>query len=289
MSETRTAINWYPGHMAKARREMSEQVRLVDMVIELRDGRIPFSSVNPVLAEIIGTKPRLIILAKKDKADDKKTAAWLQYYRNQGIKAVAMDLLHENLSARISALCTEIMQEKIQKQKARGLKHVEIKAMVVGIPNVGKSTLINNVSRRKAAKTADKPGVTRSLQWIRVSSDVALLDTPGVLWPKFENDEIGYRLALCGSINGTILPVHELAVYALNYLVKEYPHLLAERYGIEPVNDIPQLIEEIGQARKLFTVEGKVDVNRTELLILQEIKDGAIGAVTWESPDENQE
>jgi len=286
MSEELTNINWFPGHMAKARREMSEKVKLVDMVIELRDARSPLSSINHLLGELIGNKPRLIVLAKKDMADNSVTNSWLKEFESEGHMAIAMDLLHDNAPKIISDSCQKVMKEKIDKLKARGLRHVEIKAMVVGIPNVGKSTLINSVSRKKLAKTANHPGVTRSLQWIKVSSDVALLDTPGVLWPKFEDRLIGYRLALCGSIAENVVPVDKLVRYALGYLEENYPNAVTSRYEVELTEDVEELIRRIAQSRHFLNAEGKDDLERTELLVFRELKEGLLGKISWEKPDE---
>lgn len=286
MSEELTNINWFPGHMARAKREMSEKVKLVDMVIELRDARSPLSSINPLLGELIGNKPRLIVLAKKDMADNSVTDSWLKEFESEGHMAIAMDLLHDNAPKIISDSCQKVMKEKIDKLKARGMRHVEIKAMVVGIPNVGKSTLINSVSRRKLAKTANHPGVTRSLQWIKVSSDVALLDTPGVLWPKFEDSLIGYRLALCGSIAENVVPVDKLVRYALGYLKEHYPNAVTSRYEVELTEDVEELIRRIAQSRHFLNAEGKDDLERTELLVFRELKEGLLGKISWEKPNE---
>ena len=287
MSENRTNINWYPGHMTKARREMEEKIKLVDMVIELRDARAPLSSVNPVLAQIIGSKPRLIVLAKKDRADGAVTSSWVRKLEGEGVMVMAMDLLKDNVSKRISRACEELMKEKIAKGKARGLKHVEIKAMVVGIPNVGKSTLINSVTRKKRAKTADHPGVTRNLTWIKVSPDVALMDTPGVLWPKFDDQATAIRLALCGSIREDILPVDEVTGYALSYLAEKYPGLLEKRYGITDFSSPHVIIEQIADNRRTLDSEGNLDEEKATGLRFREIKNGVIGAISWERPDEN--
>ena len=281
------SINWYPGHMAKARREMQEKIKLVDMVIELRDARMPNGSINPVLNEIIGSKPRLIILAKKDKADSDITDKWVSHFKREGYPTIALDLLHDQVSKIISNACQEVMKDKIAKLKAKGMKHVEIKAMVVGIPNVGKSTLINSVSRKKMAKTADHPGVTKSLQWIKVSPDVALLDTPGVLWPKFEDQEVAMKLALCGSISDNVLPISELVRYAIQYIVDNKPEMLINRYGIELSDDAHENVERIAEARHFLDADGKLDLERTEAVFLNELRDGLIGTISWEKPDED--
>ena len=264
----------------------NEKIKLVDMVIELRDARSPLSSINPLLSELIGNKPRLIVLAKKDLADNSVTNAWLKEFEAEGHMAIAMDLLNDNAAKIISDACQKVMKEKIDKLKAKGLRHVEIKAMVVGIPNVGKSTLINSVSRKKMAKTANHPGVTRSLQWIKVSSDVALLDTPGVLWPKFEDSLIGYRLALCGSIAENVVPVDKLVRYALGYLRENYPDAVTSRYEVEMTDDVEELIRRIAQSRHFLNAEGKDDLERTELLVFRELKEGLLGRISWERPDE---
>ena len=274
MSENKTNINWYPGHMTKARREMEEKIKLVDMVIELRDARAPLSSINPVLAEISGNKPKLIVLAKKDKADNEVTTSWIKQLESDGCKALALDLLKDNVSKLISDACLDLMKEKVAKGKARGLKHVEIKAMVTGIPNVGKSTLINSVSRRKRAKTADHPGVTRNLSWIKVSPDVALMDTPGVLWPKFDDQKTAIILALCGSIKEDVLPIDEVVNYALNYLSRQYPELLKKRYGIEDLSSPDAIIAGIADNRKLLDYEGDPDFDKAVSLRFREIKNG---------------
>ena len=287
MSENRTNINWYPGHMTKARREMEEKIKLVDMVIELRDARAPLSSVNPVIAQIVGSMPRLIVLAKKDRADSAVTARWVKKLEGEGVMVMALDLLKDNVAKAISTACERLMAAKIAKGKARGLKHVEIKAMVVGIPNVGKSTLINSVSRKKRAKTADHPGVTRNLTWIKVSPDVALMDTPGVLWPKFDDQSTAIKLALCGSIKEDILPVDEVTNYALSYLAEKYPQLLENRYDIKDFSSPDVIIAQIADNRRTLDFNGNPDLEKATGLRFREIKNGVVGAISWEIPDEN--
>ena len=287
MSENRPNINWYPGHMTKARREMEEKIRLVDMVIELRDARAPLSSVNPVIAQIVGSMPRLIVLAKTDRADSAVTARWVKKLEGEGVMVLALDLIKDNVAKAISAACEQLMAAKIAKGKARGLKHVEIKAMVVGIPNVGKSTLINSVSRKKRAKTADHPGVTRNLTWIKVSPDVALMDTPGVLWPKFDDQATAIKLALCGSIKEDILPVDEVTNYALSYLAEKYPELLTKRYDVRDFSSPDVIIAQIADNRRTLDYNGNPDLEKATGLRFREIRNGVVGAISWEIPDEN--
>ncbi|MBQ1826434.1 MAG: ribosome biogenesis GTPase YlqF [Erysipelotrichaceae bacterium] len=287
MSENKTNINWFPGHMAKTRREMSEKIKLVDMVIEIRDARIPESSVNPVINEVCGNKRRLIILAKKDKAEDELTEKWLEKLQAEGHYALALDLLHDKVAKIIDKACCEIMADKIAKYRAKGLRNVEIRAMVVGIPNVGKSTMINQFMKRKIAKTADMPGVTRSLSWVRVSDSVVLLDTPGVLWPKFEDPQVAYRLAVVGSIKDDILPLEDVTLFALDFLQKYHFEKLQKRFYVTEKTDSHTLMHQIAENRKLLQSDESIDLKRTYLLILREIRDNDLGKITWERPDED--
>lgn len=281
-------INWFPGHMTKAKREMSEKIKLVDMVIEIRDGRVPGASENPLLNDIIGQKPRLVVLSKADKSEKEATSQWINYFKSLGYSAISLNLIGDkNVPNVIANACQQIMKPKIDKLKAKGLKRYEIKAMVVGCPNVGKSTLINSVSKKKVAQTADHPGVTKNLQWIKVSNEVALLDTPGVLWPKFEDQKIGYKLAVTGAINDNILPISDIVEYAIDYIIKKHPEKLAERYGIEVSQDIHQTIDAIGKARGTLLLDETIDYKRLHALILKEIRDNQLGPITWELPNEN--
>lgn len=279
-------INWYPGHMTKAKREMSDKIKLVDMVIEIRDARIPLSSINPLLDEIIGSKPRLIVLSKADKAENEETKKWIDYFNDQGHQAIALNLIGDrNVAKTISNCCLEIMKEKIDKLKAKGLKRVEIKAMVVGIPNVGKSTLINSVSKRKIAKTADKPGVTRSLSWIKVSNEVALLDTPGVLWPKFEDLKIGFLLAVTGAIRDDVLPMQSIIEFAISFLIKHHQDKLVKRYEIEVSENVFETIDKIAVSRGCIQQDETIDCKRVYALILKDIRDNQLGPISWEKTD----
>ncbi len=281
-SSNKTVINWYPGHMAKAKREIQEKIKYVDMIIEIRDARIPLSSENPLLKQIINNKPTLIVLSKADKAEKQETEKWKSFFKSQGKEVLALNLLNDNVSAIISNACQDIMKEKIAKLKAKGLLNVEIKAMVLGIPNVGKSTLINSVSKRKIAKIADKPGVTRNLQWIKISKQVSLLDTPGVLWPKLEDQNSAYLLAVTGAINDEILPIYSVVRFALEFLIKEHPEKLEKRYDIKVEEDVNKTLEAIATSRKCFLKDNEIDEKRLYALILKDIRDNQLGAISWE-------
>ncbi|NLC96624.1 MAG: ribosome biogenesis GTPase YlqF [Erysipelotrichaceae bacterium] len=285
MNKNKTSINWFPGHMTKAKREMEASLKLVDMVIEIRDSRIPNSSSNPLLKQIIKNKPYLIILSKKDKADDIQTSRWVNYFKKDGISCVAVDLLKDDVIKIIKKEVHQIMKSWILKQKSRGINPRAIRVMVIGIPNVGKSTLINRIAKKKIAKTADKPGVTRSLQWIRLDKDIELLDTPGILWPKFDDEIIGLNLAVVGSINDQILDIEQISVYALKYILKNYPTNIIERYNVELDEDPYIMFERIGKARNLLK-KGEIDIERVMILFINELRNDKLGKITWEKIDE---
>lgn len=275
-----TNIQWFPGHMQKARRQMEEQLKLVDIVIELRDARIPLASANPILFELANNKPRLIILNKADMADPNKTSAWKEYFISQGLHCLITDSLNEKITVKIVNEVKEILKDKLEKAKARGIRKKVLRAMVCGIPNVGKSTFINNIVKKKAAKAENRPGVTRNLQWIRINEDVELLDTPGVLWPKFEGEE-GLLLALLGSINDDVLNKEELVTYGLNYIKNEYSGLLNKRYGIdENTND---LFDEIAHKKMWLTNSGEINTDSGYAIVLKDIRNNNIGRITFEN------
>lgn len=275
-------IQWFPGHMNKARRLMEDSLKLVDMVIEIRDARIPYASANPLLDHLIGQKPRLIILSKKDKADAKETEKWLKVLKNDQTRCVAIDALNDKVKNIVIPECKEVMAAKIARMKAKGMKPRAIRAMVVGIPNVGKSTFINSVAKKKIAKTANKPGVTQSLQWMRLDKDLELLDTPGVLWPKFEDKEVALYLALCKAIKDEVLNLEEIAVFAVKKCMKEEPHRLIERYGIEIKEDPYDVLKDIGLAKNLLMKDGEVDMERVYTFFLLEAREDKLGPITWE-------
>lgn len=277
-------IQWFPGHMTKAARQMEENLKKVDFVIEIRDARIPDSSRNPMLDGIIHTKPRLIILSKKDKADPKLTKEWITYLEKDNVRVIALDLVHENYKAAIVQASKTLCASFIEKQKRRGIKPRALRAMVCGIPNVGKSTMINTLAKRKAAKTADKPGVTKSLQWIKLDKDLELLDTPGVLWPKFDDQQIGLKLALLGSIRDEVVTMDELAMFAVEWLMENNPSSLIETYGIE-IQDTPwHTLEQVAIKRR-YLQKGQIDENRLMNSFVKDMRENKCGLITWEKPN----
>ena len=278
-------IQWFPGHMTKAKREMQENLKLVDLVIELRDCRIPLSSKNPMLDEIIQTKPRLIVLSKKDKGEAEITQQWIEKLKDDTTLVIAADLLHDSFVPKLTQACKEVMKEKIERMIRRGIRPRAIRAMVVGVPNVGKSTMINRLAGKKIAQTADRPGVTRSLQWVKLNKDVELLDTTGVLWPKFEDPTVGFHLALTGAIRDEILPKEEVVVYALKWLSANEPQRLKERYALENLAADPYaLLTQIAVARKHLNKQGEADLTRTIDMVINEIRNDKLGPISWERP-----
>ena len=278
-------IQWFPGHMTKAKREMQENLKLVDLVIELRDCRIPLSSKNPMLDEIIQTKPRLIVLSKKDKGEAEITQQRIEKLKDDTTLVIAADLLHDSFVPKLTQACKEVMKEKIERMIRRGIRPRAIRAMVVGVPNVGKSTMINRLAGKKIAQTADRPGVTRSLQWVKLNKDVELLDTPGVLWPKFEDPTVGFHLALTGAIRDEILPKEEVVVYALKWLSANEPQRLKERYALENLAADPYaLLTQIAVARKHLNKQGEADLTRTIDMVINEIRNDKLGPISWERP-----
>ena len=279
-------IQWFPGHMAKARREISERMKLIDIVIELVDARAPFSSKNPMFDDIIKQKPRLIVLTKQDMATPEKTKQWVSYYQSLGYQAMSVNLKNFNEYQKIIDKCRVVLKDKMEKEKARGLKPRAIRAMVMGIPNVGKSTFINKLANRKATVTGNRPGVTKSQQIIRVAKDFELFDTPGVLWLKFEDLSIARNIALIGSIKQDILPLDELFIYVMEYLTEHYPELLKNRYQLEiDLEDedwIVKTFDHIAHVRKIKPLRGETDYDRVIELVFSEIYDGSLGNLTWE-------
>lgn len=271
--------------MAKARREVTEKLKLVDIIFELVDARVPYSSRNPMIDEIIQHKPRVVLLNKADMADKERTKQWIRFFREQGIVALAINSQAGLGMKEIVIAAKEILSEKINRMIAKGVKPRAIRAMIVGIPNAGKSTLINRLAKKNIAKTGNTPGVTKSQQWIKVGKELELLDTPGILWPKFEDQEVGLKLAVTGAIKDTILNMHEVAIYALRFLERDYPERLKERYKLETVpEDVVELFDQIGKFRGCLMGGGEVDYDKVAELVIREIRMEKIGPLTFETP-----
>lgn len=272
--------------MAKARRQITEKLKLIDLVIELVDARLPSSSRNPMMDEIVANKPRLIVMTKADLADERMTNKWIQHFQNRGYKAIALNVQAGQGMKEITAASKELVKEKTDKLIAKGVKPRAIRALIVGIPNVGKSTLINKLAKKNIAKTGDRPGVTTAQQWIKVGKELELLDTPGVLWPKFEDEQVGYRLATTGAIKDSILNLQDIAVYALRFLSVHYPENLMGRYQLSDIPDeIVELFDAIGKNRGCIMSGGIIDYDKTAELVLRELRAGKLGRLTLEEPE----
>ncbi|XMB67374.1 ribosome biogenesis GTPase YlqF [Mycoplasmatota bacterium zrk1] len=272
-------IQWYPGHMQKAKRLMTEKMNLIDVVFELVDARIPFSSTNPFVKEIIKNKPRVVLLNKADKADERKTKDWIKYYQSIGVIALAIDSLNGDGVNKIINGAKTALKEKIEKDKAKGLKEKSIRALIVGIPNVGKSTLINRLAKRKVAKIGDRPGVTKSEQWIKVGNELELLDTPGILWNKFDEVETGYRLALTGAIKDEILPIDDVVIYGIKYYAKNHPNRIIKRYNLSQTDDPITVLDEIGKSRGCLRGR-EIDYERVYTIFLNDLRGDRLGRIT---------
>ncbi len=279
-------FQWYPGHMTRAKRQMQEDIKLVDLVIELVDARIPMSSQNPDIDELGRQKGRLILLNKADLADDAQNRAWSAYFEEKGYAVVRMDARSRAQMKPVHAAILDVCREKIERDRKRGIKNRPVRAMVVGIPNVGKSTFINSFAGRACAKTGNKPGVTKGKQWIRLNKNVELLDTPGILWPKFEDQRVGLKLALIGSIKDEILNIDEMSLELLSYLRQNYPEELRARYGLNDESEPVKLLAQIAKNRSCIKKGGEPDFSRAAYLLMDEFRSGIIGRITLERPEE---
>ena len=272
-------VQWFPGHMVKALKEIYDKQKMVDMLIEIVDSRAPLSSRNPELVNL--NKPRLIVMSKKDYADQSIVNEWIKYFSNNEVKVVTQDLVNGFNLKEIVAACNELMKAKFERDARRGIKNRTIRAMVVGIPNVGKSTFINKLAKRKAVKAGNQPGVTRSQQWVK-TENIELLDTPGVLWPRFETKDIGFKLALIGTIKEEILNNDDLSSLCISFLNEYYPDYLHKRYGIEKNDE--NVFENICKRRNLLLSNNRYDIEKAKYLLLKEFKEGIIGKVCVERP-----
>lgn len=279
---------WYPGHMTKAKRMMQENIKLIDLIIELVDARIPMSSRNPDIDELGKGKSRIILLNKSDLADARLNQEWESFFKEKGYFVQQLNAKTGAGIKNIQALVQESCKEKIERDRKRGIINRPVRAMVVGIPNVGKSTFINSFAGKACAKTGNKPGVTKGKQWIRLNKNLELLDTPGILWPKFEDQKIGERLALIGSINDEILHVDELAVALIRNLKNSYLDLLEKRYDITIDEDAYDTLKKIAIARKCLQKGELPDVDRASSMLLEDFRSGKLGRITLEGPEEWQ-
>lgn len=282
-------IQWYPGHMTKAKRQMQEDLKLIDLIIELVDARIPLSSRNPDIDELGKNKARLILLNKSDLADERYNEQWSAYFQKKGFYVVKVNAKSGAGLKSIQGAIQEACKAKIERDRRRGIKNRPIRAMVVGIPNVGKSTFINSYAGKACAKTGNKPGVTKGKQWIRLNKTLELLDTPGILWPKFEDQEVGKRLAFIGSIKDEILNLEELSLELLDYIRTNYPGLLNTRYGIEEEGTPVSLLEAVADKRKCLIRGQEIDYAKAAGIVMEEFRNGKIGRITLEFPPVEEE
>ena len=288
MEEQNLYIQWYPGHMTKTRRQMEEDLKLVDAVCEILDARIPYSSRNPDIASLCGQKPRLVILNRMDMADPAMTRRWGEAFRQQGLAVIATDCKSKKGVAAFQPAVRALLAEKLQRYREKGQTGRALRVMVVGIPNVGKSTFINQVSGRKGAKAENRPGVTRGKQWVNVDKELLLLDTPGILWPKFEDPQVGMMLAYTGAVKDGVLDVEELACRLAETLWRRYPDSLRQRYGIDCQADAPgwELLEALGRRRGFLISGGEIDLERAAKILLDEYRSCKIGRFTLEEPED---
>ncbi|HEY5584132.1 MAG TPA: ribosome biogenesis GTPase YlqF [Ruminiclostridium sp.] len=283
-------IQWFPGHMAKTRRLIAENLKLVDVIIELLDARIPFSSRNPEIKSLINNKPRLVAFNKSDLADEQISRQWVRWYADQGINCILLNSISGKGLNEIKDRARDLMAEKIERDRAKGKLFTPVRTMVVGIPNVGKSSFINKIVGRASAATGDRPGVTRGKQWIRINSEIELLDTPGILWPKFEDQEVGMNLAFTGAIKDDIMDTGEIAMELLHRLTKLYPKELCARFKLESdsiINIGPlELLETVALKRGCIVSKGQIDYSRISAIVLDEFRGGKIGKITLERPND---
>ena len=280
-------IQWYPGHMTKTRRQMAESLKLVDAVCELLDARIPLSSRNPDIDEMFSSKPRMVILNKADQADQNITRRWKEYFKSKGMAVIETDCKTRRGINDFAPALRELLKDQIAKWNEKGQVGRPVRVMIVGIPNVGKSTLINQLAGRKTAKTEDRPGVTRGKQWVKVDEKLELLDTPGILWPKFDDPKVGLRLAFTGAVKDAIMDTETLAFELIKLLATEYPDKVRERYKIEPDPNSEgwEILEAAGRKRGFLVSGGEIDLDRMAKVLLDEYRAGKLGRLSLETPE----
>lgn len=282
-------VQWYPGHMTKARRMMQEQMSLIDLLIELTDARAPQAGRNPDIDSLAKGKSRIIVLNKADLADPSATDAWRARFEENGLLTCAVDSRRNTGVRQLQPLIDKACAEKLERNRRRGIVNRPVRAMIAGIPNVGKSTFINSFAGKAVAKTGDKPGVTKGKQWIRLSKNVELLDTPGILWPKFDDKEIGMKLALIGSVKDEITDEGELATWLIRYLAAQYPGMLSERFGVSEdgvseISEIVRILEEIAVRRGCLLAGGVADTGKAAKVLIDDYRGGKLGRITLERP-----
>lgn len=290
-NESKMNINWYPGHMAKTKRQIIEDLKLIDVVVELLDARMPISSRNPDIAEITKNKKRIIVLNKSDLSDETQNKKWVQYYKNNGIPTILVDSNSGKGIEQVSREINKVMEEDLKVATQKGRIGKNIRVIILGIPNVGKSSFINRISKKTSAIVGNKPGVTKQKQWIRIANNIELLDTPGVLWPKFENENVGLNLAYTGSIKDEVIEKTEIAYQLLRFLYKSYKEQLLVRYKItnfteendeEERETILRLIDEIGKKRGTIISGGRIDYEKVSNIVLEDFRSGKLGKITLE-------
>ena len=286
MEENKASFNWYPGHMTKAKRMMQEDIKFNDIVIELIDARIPMSSRNPDIDDLAKNKYRLILLNKSDLADERVTVKWVEFFEKQGIKVIKLDSRQRSGMKSVNNAILEVCKEKIERDRKRGIINRPVRAMIVGIPNVGKSTFINSFAGKACAKTGNKPGVTKGKQWIRHNKTVELLDTPGILWPKFDNEKIANDLAFIGSINDQILNLTELSLKFIESVKNDYAGIFTSRYDIEEKDDGVTMLGDIAIARGCLKKGGEPDYDKAATLIFDDFRSGKLGKISIEKPED---
>lgn len=282
-------IQWFPGHMFKSLREIKEKIKIMDLVMVLLDSRLPYSSMNPELMKIISNKPILLLFNKMDLSDENQLGLWMKHYQNQGFFTLKIDSQKKINLNKIHPITKEILKEKLDKEKSKGLKDRPIRTMILGIPNVGKSTLINSLSKSSATKTGNTPGVTKSQQWIKLGESFELLDTPGVLWPKFDEKKVGYHLAITGAIKDKILPEDDVVSYALTFLKDKYRKRLFDRYEIDKDMENHEILDHIGNLRGCLLKNNEIDYQRVYQIILTDIRSKQLGGLSFDRLDDVSE
>lgn len=277
----RSNINWYPGHMVKTKREIKEKIDLIDVVLEVIDGRIPYSSKNKEVDSLTNNKQKILIMTKIDLCDERETLKWKRYYEKLGYKVVLTDLINNINVKDIFKLTDNVMINLNEKRRSKGLKPRKVRALIIGVPNVGKSTLINRLVSKKATKVGNKPGITKSLEWIRVNDKLELLDTPGILWPRLDEGNVAYNLASMTAIKEEVLDVQDIAIYIINRMIDWYPSHLAERYGVTSDDELIDILDKIGKKRGVIS-SGEAHYDRVYTIVLRDLRDGYLGKVTFD-------